>query len=110
MMDLSAYPPTKQGTQEILRVSADTIHKLWKAKRARHTDDLVVIIDTKENTVRLEPRTKTCAKLKRHNPKISLLDSLERPAPGPVGAISLWCITGFTQGPVFVSPITIAQN
>lgn len=109
-MDLSTYPPTREGTQDLLRASADTIQRLWRNEREQHTDDLVAIIDTRWNSVRLESRAKTCAKLKRYNPRISFISKLERPAPGPLGAISIWTITGFNEGQVFVSPITIAQN
>jgi hypothetical protein len=110
-MDLSTYPPTLKGTREIVRASAPRIDALWRAGRVEYgTDDLVAIIDAKTNSMRVDRRSTIYEQLRRHDPKISLLTELSRPAPAKPGAIALWCITGFTEGMVFIALAVVARS
>jgi hypothetical protein len=109
--NLSLYPPTADGTKDVLLALTPAIKKLWRSERAQHnTDDLVVLIDIHKNTVRLTPRASVYTQLKHHDPKISLLARLKNPAPSPNGTVTLWVITGFTEGNVFISPVVVAQS
>jgi len=107
--NLSSYPPTLEGTRDILADLTPAIRKLWKSERTSH-DDLVVIIDIRKNNVRLAPRSTVYSQLKHHNPKISLLARLKDRPQSPNGTITIWAITGFTEGNVFISPVVLAQS
>jgi hypothetical protein len=110
--DLSTYPPTKKGTQDIVRALTPAIRTLWRAEREQHqTDDLVVIIDTQKNTLRMRTRLGLCAQLKRHNHSMSLLKDLRRPTPpGGHSTLRIWALIGFTEGPVFTASVTLAPG
>lgn len=109
-LNLSTYPPTKKGSKDILQALLPSIRTLWKAEREQHrTDDLVVIIDTCMNTIRMEPRTITCAKLQKHKTP-SLLKDLRRPVPGNYGTLRIWAIIGFSAGNVFILGLPIAPG
>lgn len=110
-MDLSTYPPTLKGTRAIVSASASRIQALWRQGRAQYgTDDLVVIIDAKTNSMRVDVRSTIYEQLRRHDPSISLLSDLRQRAPTKAGAIGLWCITGFTEGPVFIALAIVARS
>jgi hypothetical protein len=109
--NLSSYPPTMEGTKDILTVLTPAIRKLWRSEREQHnSDDLVVVIDTRTGTVKLSTRSSTYSQLIKHNQKISLLPRLKSKAPSPNGTITIWSIIGFAEGPVFISPVVLARS
>jgi len=107
--NLSSYPPTLEGSQDILNALTPAIRTLWKSE-PRSSHDLVVIIDTRMNTIKLAKRSSIYAQLRHHNPKISLLARLRTPPKSPNGTMTIWAITGFTEGNVFISPVVLAQS
>jgi hypothetical protein len=110
-MDLSAYPPTLKGTRDIVRASAARIEALWRSGRERYkTDDLVIIIDGKTNSLRINTRATVCEQFRRHDPRSKLLADIERVAPAAAGAIALWCVMGFLEGPVFIALAVVVRS
>ena len=107
--NLSSYPPTLEGSKNILTALTPAIRQLWRTG-GHTTDDLVVIIDARRNTTKLVPRATVYAQLKNHDPKISLLARLKQRPQSPNGTITIWAITGFTEGNVFISPVVLAYS
>jgi len=110
--NLSGYPPTKKGAEDLVGDLTPTIIRLWKAEREIKSDDLVAVIDANANSVNIKSRSGICTQLKRHSPKSDLLSYLSRPAvsPRPNGTISIWAVVGFTDDKVCVLPVVLARS
>lgn len=110
-MDLSAFPPTSKGTRDFVRASAARIEALWRSGRVQYkTDDLVIIIDGKTNSMRVDTRIAVYEQLRRHDPRNTLLPDLRRVASSDAGAIALWCIMGFLEGTIFIARAVVVRS
>lgn len=112
MPNLSGYPPTKKGAEDLVEDLTPTIVNLWKAEREVKSDDLVAVIDAHANSVSIKSRAGICAQLKKHSPNSDLLSYLSRPvvSPRPNGTISIWAVVGFTDDKVCALPVVLARS
>jgi hypothetical protein len=112
--DLTMYPATREGAENIVKALFANIVGVWKFEREEHkTDDLVAIIktDQKHNHINLEPRSTVYSKLMKHNPGFDLVNYIVNPAPSKGrGTIAIWGVIGFASGQHCVLPIVLARS
>ena len=110
--NLSSYPPTKKGAEDLVEDLTPTIINLWKVEREIKSDDLVAVIDAHANSVSIKSRSGICAQLKKHSPDSDLLSYLTRSAipQRPNGTISIWAVIGFADDKVCVLPVVLARS
>lgn len=119
--DLAKCPSTKKGALSVINTLTPNLLRLWRRERlACHTDDLVAIINLVAGDIRVEPRSTVCAKLKKANPKLDLIDYVTKPAPnnrsckgsvvGHEGSITIWVIVGFADGSICALPTVLLRS
>lgn len=112
--DLSEYPATPQGVEDLKKDLHALIVDMWKTERASKTDDVVAVINAQTNKIHLDTRSRIYRQLREINPppesKRDILDWLREPAPSQAGNVTIWSIVGFANGRFRVSPMTLARS
>lgn len=102
-------PPIRDAADLMIRKLHPEIVRLWRVERENHkSDDLVAIISTDKNQVRLDTRRSVYAKCRKNYPDQDLL--IEDPAPGRGGAVVIWSVLLFPTGQVCILPVTLLRS
>lgn len=107
--DMSSYPATKQGAEELANALLPNIIQLWKAQRTFIGDDIVVIVRASNNSTSLRDRSSLLAHFKRQSPDTGFVKRLEQSPPSTPGAVTIWTLINFPSR-MCILPLTIARS
>ena len=110
-LDLSSYPATELGAQQMIADLTPQIVRLWKSERVLcQTDDLVALIHADSDTVRMDYRTAVASRIRQHTYGDDLLERVTRQPHHVNGTVKIWALIGFPEGQLCVLPFTVAYS
>lgn len=113
MNTLTTYPATETGAWDLLDHLSNTIRERWKTERKNfNTDDLVVVIYTRNGQISFNHREVLYGTLNKTHPELGLLEHLKnKPATqNGHGTIKIWVLIDFTEQRVCLLPFRLAES
>ena len=108
--DMSVYPATKQGAEQLSEALMPAILHLWKAKRDLIGDDVVAMVDASTNQTSLYTRSSVLSGFKQKSPDAGIVFRLSNPPEAKPGAVVIWTIIRFPKGRLCILPLVIARS